>query len=68
MGCGSPMSIRGIEIHYESGPIPLIWTIKVEQEYSGYKATTTFAEDMRAVNGRREKPLISVFSLQELEF
>jgi hypothetical protein len=51
----SPQSIRGIDIHYESGPIPLIWTIKVEQEYSGYKATTTFAEDMRAVNGRREK-------------
>jgi hypothetical protein len=49
------MSIRGIEIHYESGPIPLIWTIKVEQEYDDYKATTTFGEDMRAVNGRREK-------------
>ncbi len=55
MGCGPRMSIRGIEIHYESGQIPLIWTIKVEQECTGYKATTTFGEDMRAVNGRREK-------------
>ncbi len=55
MVCGPPMSIRGIEIHYESGPIPLIWTIKVEQEYSGYKAPTVFGGDMRAVNGKREK-------------
>jgi hypothetical protein len=49
------MSIRGIEIHYESGPILLIWTIMVEQEYSGYKAPTVFGEDMRTVNGKKEK-------------
>jgi hypothetical protein len=49
------MSIRSIEIQYESGPTPLIWTLKVEQEYNGYKATTTFGEDMRAVNGGRDK-------------
>ncbi len=55
MVCGLPMSIRGIEIHYESGPILLIWTIMVEQEYSGYKAPTVFGEDMRTVNGKKEK-------------
>jgi hypothetical protein len=49
------MSIRSIEIQYESGLRPLIWTLKVEQEYNGYKATTRFGEDMRAVNGKREK-------------
>ncbi len=38
----------------ESGPTPIIWTIKVEQEYDGYKATTVFGGDMR-VNGKREK-------------
>jgi hypothetical protein len=37
--CGTPMSIRSIEIQYESDPTPLIWTRKVEQEY---KATTVF--------------------------
>jgi len=55
MVCGPPMSIRGIEIHYESGPIPLIWTIKVEEEYSVYKARKVFGGDMRAVNGKRAK-------------
>jgi hypothetical protein len=49
------MSIRGIEIHYESGPLPLIWTIKVELEYGGYKAPTVFGGHMRAVNGKIEK-------------
>ncbi|KAH9550477.1 hypothetical protein CY35_10G074400 [Sphagnum magellanicum] len=63
MVCGPPMSIRGIEIHYESGPIPLIWTIKVEEEYSVYKARKVFGGDMRAVNGKRAK-----FSLQPYEF
>ncbi|KAH9550464.1 hypothetical protein CY35_10G073800 [Sphagnum magellanicum] len=56
--CGTTMSIRSIEIHYQSGPTPLIWTIKVEQEYDGYKATTVFGGDMRAVNGKREKFLL----------
>ncbi len=55
MVCGPPMSIRGIEIHYESGPLPLIWTIKVELEYGGYKAPTVFGGHMRAVNGKIEK-------------
>ncbi len=55
MRCGTPMSIRSIEIQYESGPTRLIWTLKVEQEYNGYKATTVFGGDMRAVNGKREK-------------
>jgi hypothetical protein len=49
------MSIRSIEIQYESDPSPLIWTLKVEQEYNGYKATTVFGGDRRAVNGKREK-------------
>jgi hypothetical protein len=49
------MSIRSIEIAYESGARPLIWTLKVEQEYNGYKGTTEFGRDMRAVNGKREK-------------
>jgi hypothetical protein len=49
------MYIRSIEIQYESGPRPLIWTLKVEQEYNGYKATTVFGGDMRAVNAKREK-------------
>ncbi len=57
MACGAAMSIRSIEIQYESDPSPLIWTLKVEQEYNGYKATTTFGEEMRADrrNGKREK-------------
>jgi hypothetical protein len=49
------MSIRSIEILYESGPTPLIRTLKVEQEYNGYKATTKFGEDMRADYCKREK-------------
>jgi hypothetical protein len=49
------MSIRSIEIHYENDPRPLIWALKVEQECNGYKATTVFGQDMRAVNGKREK-------------
>jgi hypothetical protein len=49
------MSIRSIEIQYESDPTPLIWTLKVEQECNGYKATRVFGRDMRAVNGKREK-------------
>jgi hypothetical protein len=49
------MSIRSIEIQYESGPTPLIWTVKVEQEYNGYNATIEFGEEMRAYNGKREK-------------
>jgi hypothetical protein len=49
------MSIRSIEIQYESGPTPLIWTLKVEQEYNGYKVTTTFGDDMSADNGKTEK-------------
>ncbi len=53
--CGTPMSIRSIEIQYESGPTPLIWTLKVEQEYNGYKVTTTFGDDMSADNGKTEK-------------
>ncbi len=55
MRCGTPMSIRSIEIQYESGPTRLIWTLKVEQEYNGYKATTIFGGDIRPVNGKREK-------------
>jgi hypothetical protein len=55
VACGTLMSIRSIEIQYESGPTPLIWTLKVEQEYNGYKDTTVFGGDMRAVNGKREK-------------
>ncbi len=55
MGCGTPMSIRSIEIQYESGSRPLIWALKVEQEYNGYKATTKFGEDMRADYGKKEK-------------
>jgi hypothetical protein len=49
------MSIRSIEIQYEGSPTPLIWTLKVEQEYNGYKATTIFGGDMSRVNGKREK-------------
>jgi hypothetical protein len=50
------MSIRSIEIQYESGQTPIIWTLKVEQEYDGYKATTIFGGgDMSRVNGKREK-------------
>jgi hypothetical protein len=49
------MSIRSIEILYESDPTPLICTLKVEQEYNGYKATTEFGEDMRADYGQRKK-------------
>jgi hypothetical protein len=49
------MSIRSIEIQYERGPTPLIRTLKVEQEYNGYKATTIFGGDMRTVYGGREK-------------
>ncbi len=55
VACGFPMSIRSIEIQYESGPTPLIWTVKVEQEYNGYNATIEFGEEMRAYNGKREK-------------
>ncbi len=50
--CGDAMSIRSIEIQYESDPTPLIWTLKVEHEY---KATTVFGRDMRAVNGKTKK-------------
>ncbi|KAH8950275.1 hypothetical protein BDL97_10G075900 [Sphagnum fallax] len=50
--CGAPMSIRSIEIHYESDPSPLIWTLKVEQEYNGYKTTTTFGDRN---NGKTDK-------------
>ncbi len=53
--CSTPMSIRSIEILYESGPRPLIWSLQVGQEYNGYKATTTFGDDMRAVNFERGK-------------
>ncbi|CAK9257314.1 unnamed protein product [Sphagnum jensenii] len=63
VACGTPMSIRSIEVQYESDPSPLIWTLKVEQEYNGYKATTVFGGDRRAVNGKREK-----FSLEPYEF
>jgi len=56
VACGTPMSIRSIEIHYESGPTPIIWTIKVEQKYDGYKATTIFGGgDLSRGNGKREK-------------
>ncbi len=55
MGCGTPMSIRSIEIQYESDPSPVICTLKVEQEYNDYKATTKFGEDMRAGYGKKEK-------------
>ncbi|KAH8950296.1 hypothetical protein BDL97_10G077600 [Sphagnum fallax] len=61
MACGIPMYIRSIEIQYESGPRPLIWTLKVEQEYNGYKATTVFGGDMRAVNAKREKFLLEPY-------
>ncbi|CAK9195096.1 unnamed protein product [Sphagnum troendelagicum] len=64
VACGAPMSIRSIEIQYESDPSPLIWTLKVEQEYNGYKATTTFGENMRANRyGKTDK-----FSLEQYEF
>jgi len=53
--CSLLMSIRSIEIHYTSGARPRIWTLKVEQEYNGYEATTTFGEDMRAASGKTEK-------------
>ncbi len=55
MGCGTPMSIRSIEIQYESDRSPVICTLKIEQEYNGYKATTKFGEDMRADYGKKEK-------------
>ncbi len=45
MACGTPMFIRSFKIQHESDPSPLIWTLKVEQEYNGYKATTTFGEE-----------------------
>ncbi|CAK9195054.1 unnamed protein product [Sphagnum troendelagicum] len=61
VACGTPMSIRSIEIQYESDPSPLIWTLKVEQEYNGYKATTVFGGDWRAVNGKREKFLLEPY-------
>ncbi|KAH8950303.1 hypothetical protein BDL97_10G077900 [Sphagnum fallax] len=63
--CGTPMSIRSIEIQYESDPSPLIWTLNVEQEYNCYKATTFFGELMSldARNGKTEK-----FSLEPYEF
>jgi hypothetical protein len=60
------MSIRSIEIQYESGPTQLIWTLKVEQEYNGYKATTIFGGDMRPVNDREGVPLFSVFFLARI--
>ncbi len=57
--CGTPMSIRSIEMQYESDPSPLIWTLNVEQEWppNGYKATTVFGEIMSldARNGKTEK-------------
>jgi len=58
--CGTPMSITSIEIQYESDPSPLIWTLNVEQEYNGYKATTVFGEiksldALDARNGKTEK-------------
>jgi len=49
------MSIRSIEIQYESDPSPLIWTLKVEHEYNGYKATTTFGEEKTLHGVHREK-------------
>jgi hypothetical protein len=52
------MSIRSIEIQYEcgaSGARPLIWTVKVEQEYNGYKTTTTFGEEKTIDNAHRKK-------------
>jgi hypothetical protein len=49
------MSIRRIEIQYESGPRPLIWALKVEQEYNGYKATSVFGGDMKGENGVRDE-------------
>jgi hypothetical protein len=49
------MSIRSIEIQYESGPRPLIWALKVEQEKNGYKATSVFGGDMRGVIGQRDQ-------------
>ncbi len=58
MACGTPMSISSIEIQYEcgaSGARPLIWTLKVEQEYNGYKTTTTFGEEKTVDNVNREK-------------
>ncbi len=58
MACGAAMSIRSIEIQYEcgaSGARPLIWTLKVEQEYNGYKATTTFGEEKTVDNADRKK-------------
>jgi len=63
VGCGTPMPIRCIEIQYESGPTPLIWTLKVEQEYNGYETTTTFGEEMTLANVHRDK-----FSLTPHEF
>ncbi len=55
--CSPSMSIRSIEIHYTDGRKPLIWALKVEQEYNGYKATTIFGGgvDMSQVNGNIEK-------------
>jgi hypothetical protein len=57
MACGAPMSIISIEIQHESGPTPLIWALRVEQEYNGYKATTFFGELMSldARHGKTEK-------------
>ncbi len=58
MACGAAMSIRSIEIQYEcgaSGARPLIWTVKVEQEYNGYKSTTTFGEEKTIDNAHRKK-------------
>ncbi|CAM6064853.1 unnamed protein product [Sphagnum tenellum] len=66
VGCGTPMSIRSIEIQYESDPSPLIWTLEVEQEYNGYKTTTTFGEEMTRYNVKREKR--EKFWLEPYEF
>ncbi|KAH8950277.1 hypothetical protein BDL97_10G076000 [Sphagnum fallax] len=66
VACGTPMSISSIEIQYEcgaSGARPLIWTLKVEQEYNGYKTTTTFGEEKTVDNVNRKK-----FSLKPYEF
>ncbi|CAK9859758.1 unnamed protein product [Sphagnum jensenii] len=63
VACGAAMFISSIEIQYERDPSPLIWTLKVEQEYNGYKATTTFGEEKTLDNVQREK-----FSLKPNEF
>ncbi|KAH8950291.1 hypothetical protein BDL97_10G077100 [Sphagnum fallax] len=63
VACGTPMSIRSFKIQHESDPSPLIWTLKVEQEYNGYKATTTFGEEKTLDHAHTEE-----FSLKPNEF